>query len=94
MTAARSAVRLCANARITGVAFFDFKHNQTGRASHGIDLHPILAFSCSTRRDAEGEKFREGHSSRAQNGKPIRRSSSMYWSSLMPSRSIRAAWII
>jgi hypothetical protein len=29
MAAARSAVRLCARARVVGVAFWDFKHGQT-----------------------------------------------------------------
>ena len=32
MTAARSHVQLCARARVTGVAFFDFNHGQTGVA--------------------------------------------------------------
>jgi hypothetical protein len=47
MRAARSAVRLCAHARVTGVAFFDFDHGQTGVAPNAIELHPILAFHCS-----------------------------------------------
>jgi hypothetical protein len=46
MTSARSRVRLCARARITGVAFFDFNHGQTGVARNAIELHPILGFSC------------------------------------------------
>jgi hypothetical protein len=46
MKAARAAVRLCAKAEITGVAFFDFKHGQTGVAPNAIELHPILAFRC------------------------------------------------
>ena len=46
MTAARRAVRPCARARITGVAFFDFDHGQTGVAANAIELHPILAFHC------------------------------------------------
>lgn len=46
MTEARSQVRLCARARITGVAFFDFDHGQTGVASNAIELHPILGFHC------------------------------------------------
>ncbi len=46
MTSARSRIRLCARARITGVAFFDFDHGQTGVARNAIELHPILGFSC------------------------------------------------
>lgn len=46
MATARRAVRLCARARVTGVAFFDFDHNQTGLAPNAIELHPILAFRC------------------------------------------------
>jgi hypothetical protein len=46
MSRARSAVRLCSNAAITGVAFFDFKHGQTGVAPNAIELHPILGFRC------------------------------------------------
>ena len=48
MAKARAAVRLCARASITGVAFFDFKHGQTGVAPNAIELHPILAFACSS----------------------------------------------
>ncbi len=46
MGVARAAVRLCAKARISGVAFFDFQHGQTGVAPNAIELHPILAFRC------------------------------------------------
>jgi hypothetical protein len=46
MTQARSAVRLCSSAVVTGVAFFDFKHGQTGVAPNAIELHPILGFRC------------------------------------------------
>jgi hypothetical protein len=46
MLAARRAVRLCARARVVGVAFFDFKHGQTGVAPNAIELHPILGFAC------------------------------------------------
>jgi Protein of unknown function (DUF3761) len=46
MTDARARVRVCARARITGVAFFDFKHGQTDVAPNAIELHPILAFRC------------------------------------------------
>ena len=46
MRVARNHVRLCARARVTGVAFFDFPHGQTGVAPNAIELHPILAFRC------------------------------------------------
>lgn len=47
MATVRAAVRLCAAATITGVAFFDFDHGQTGVAPNAIELHPILAFRCA-----------------------------------------------
>jgi len=46
MAVVRSEVRVCARARLTGVAFFDFNHGQTGVAPNAIELHPILAFTC------------------------------------------------
>ena len=46
MRDARKAVRLCAEARVVGVAFWDFKHGQTGVAPNAIELHPILGFAC------------------------------------------------
>jgi hypothetical protein len=46
MRAARSRARLCARARVTGVAFFDYDHGQTGVAPNAIELHPILRFRC------------------------------------------------
>ena len=46
MTQARAALRLCTKAQVTGVAFFDFKHGQTGVAPNAIELHPILKFRC------------------------------------------------
>jgi hypothetical protein len=46
MRVARSRVRLCARARVTGVAFFDYDHGQTGVASNAIELHPVLGFRC------------------------------------------------
>ncbi len=46
MSKARAAVRICADATITGVAFFDFPHGQIGLAPNAIELHPILAFAC------------------------------------------------
>jgi hypothetical protein len=46
MRNARSLVSLCTRARIVGVAFWDFKHGQTGVAPNAIELHPILGFAC------------------------------------------------
>lgn len=46
MLLARSRVRLCANARVTGVTFFDSDHGQTGVAPNAIELHPVLGFTC------------------------------------------------
>jgi len=46
MRIARNHVRLCARARVTGVAFFDYDHGQTGVAPNAIELHPILGFRC------------------------------------------------
>jgi hypothetical protein len=46
MAAARQAVRICSSAEVTGVAFFDFEHGQTGVAPNAIELHPILKFRC------------------------------------------------
>ncbi|HET8895419.1 MAG TPA: DUF3761 domain-containing protein [Gaiellaceae bacterium] len=46
MSAARAHVRLCARARVIGVAFFDFDHGQTGVAPNAIELHPVLGFRC------------------------------------------------
>jgi hypothetical protein len=43
---ARNAVRVCASASVTGVAFFDFDHGQTGVAPNAIELHPVLVFRC------------------------------------------------
>jgi hypothetical protein len=48
MAIARSHVRLCSRANVTGVAFFDFYHGQTGVAPNAIELHPVLAFRCLT----------------------------------------------
>jgi hypothetical protein len=46
MAAARGAARVCAKARVVGVAFFDYKHGQTGVAPNAIELHPVLGFAC------------------------------------------------
>jgi hypothetical protein len=49
MAAAQRRVRVCARATVTGVAFFDFDHGQTGVAPNAIELHPVLGFSCAGR---------------------------------------------
>jgi hypothetical protein len=46
MAAARGRARVCARARVVGVAFFDYKHGQTGVAPNAIELHPVLGFAC------------------------------------------------
>jgi hypothetical protein len=46
MREARAKLRLCSHARVLGVAFFDFKHGQTGLAPNAIELHPILDYAC------------------------------------------------
>ena len=46
MVQVRQAVRLCAKARVVGVVFWDFLHNDTGVAPNAIELHPILGFAC------------------------------------------------
>lgn len=46
MSGSRRVARLCQRARVTGVAFFDFFHGQTGVAANGIELHPVLGFAC------------------------------------------------
>jgi hypothetical protein len=46
MVGARRVARVCARARVVGVAFFDYKHGQTGVAPNGIELHPVLGFDC------------------------------------------------
>jgi hypothetical protein len=53
---ARNQVRLCAKARVTGVAFFDFPHGQTGVAPNAIELHPILDFHCLNANSALSER--------------------------------------
>jgi hypothetical protein len=46
MRRARRAARICGRARVTGVAFWDYFHRQTGVAPNAIELHPILGFDC------------------------------------------------
>ena len=49
MSRARASVRLCARATITGVAFFDYSHGQTGVAPNAVELHPVLGFACRSK---------------------------------------------
>jgi hypothetical protein len=46
MNAARNVAGICTKARVVGVAFFDYKHGQTGVAPNAIELHPVLGFAC------------------------------------------------
>jgi hypothetical protein len=46
MSSVHARVRLCDSAELTGVAFFDFFHHQTGVAPNEIELYPLLAFKC------------------------------------------------
>ena len=48
MAQARTAARTCGRARVTGVAFFDYDHGQSGVAPNAIELHPMLRFACLT----------------------------------------------
>lgn len=43
---AQAAARICSKARVTGVAFFDYKHGQTGVALNAVELQPVLDFAC------------------------------------------------
>jgi hypothetical protein len=53
MANARKVARLCSRARVTGVAFFDYQHGQTGVAPNAIELHPVLGFACLSARVME-----------------------------------------
>lgn len=46
MALARGLVSVCGRARVTGVAFFDVKHGQTGVAPNAVELHPVLGSHC------------------------------------------------
>jgi hypothetical protein len=46
MVAGGKGAKVCARARVVGVAFFDYKHGQTGVAPNAIELHPVLGFAC------------------------------------------------
>lgn len=46
MQAARRVARVCPRAAVTGVAFFDYDHGQTGVAPNAIEPHPVLRFQC------------------------------------------------
>jgi hypothetical protein len=49
MAAARRSAKTCSKARVTGVAFFDYDHGQTGVARNAIEIHPMLRFRCLRR---------------------------------------------
>ena len=38
-------IRKGARVEVVGVGFFDFLHNQRGRAGNGVELHPVLGIS-------------------------------------------------
>ena len=42
--ATRSFRTLHGTGTVTGVAFFDFLHGQTGVAPNGIEIHPVIGF--------------------------------------------------
>jgi hypothetical protein len=46
MLNARAKVRVCANARVVGVAFWGLPQVVTGKAPNAIELHSILDFAC------------------------------------------------
>jgi len=47
MKNARAAARICTKARVTGVAFFDYNHGQTGVAPNAIEAPPGARFRVS-----------------------------------------------
>lgn len=47
ITPSSSFRKLSGTVTMTGVAFFDFLHRQTGHAPNGVELHPVLKFSGS-----------------------------------------------
>ena len=51
---ARARLQICSRASVSGVAFFDVQHGQTGVAPNGIELHPILSFRCLSATAAPG----------------------------------------
>lgn len=55
MTNARAAARICSNARVTGVAFFDYQHGQTGVAPNAIELHRCSTSPASRARGAKAQ---------------------------------------
>jgi hypothetical protein len=46
MAKARTAVTICSDAVLTGVLFYTLAHHQVGEAPNGIELNPLLSFSC------------------------------------------------
>jgi hypothetical protein len=80
MRDARAAARICPRARVTGVAFFDYDHGQTGVAPNAIELHPVLGFACLSQSeneagagvDLEGLRRLTAQTSPSQRGRPTR----------------------
>jgi hypothetical protein len=48
MKNSRAVARVCAKARVTGVAFWDYQYWLRGAARNAIELHPVLDFACLT----------------------------------------------
>lgn len=46
MKNSRAVARVCEEARVTGVAFFDYQYWLRGAARNAIELHPVLDFAC------------------------------------------------
>ena len=46
MVNVRAKIRVCAHARVFGVAFWDRPGKVTSRAPDAIELHPMLDFAC------------------------------------------------
>jgi hypothetical protein len=46
MKNSRAVARVCDEARVTGVAFFDYQYWLRGAARNAIELHPVLDFAC------------------------------------------------
>jgi hypothetical protein len=46
MRNSQAVARVCAKARVTGVAFWDYQYWLRGAARNAIELHPVLDFAC------------------------------------------------
>jgi hypothetical protein len=60
MLAARDKVRICSQARIVGVVFWDRPHSFTGRAPNAIELHRSSTSPACPRHENAGAIIREG----------------------------------